>query len=165
MAIFRSPNAPYYANRYEAVAMADANGPGEGEYLTFKPLVEDYYAVVTWSNNNENGNFSLSTACRIRGDQLQGNPDNFSLTIGSGVVGAQTTVTYNLPKRTSLALRVYDAQGRAVRTLAAQTHEPGRYQVTWDGRSATGRTVASGTYFVRLESKEFTAEQKLVKVQ
>jgi hypothetical protein len=65
MAVFKSTNAPYYAGRYQAVAIADNNGPGKGEYLTFKPKSDDHYAVVTWANNRAVGQYALSSACRI----------------------------------------------------------------------------------------------------
>jgi len=167
MAIFRSPDAPYYVDRSQAVAVADVNGPGEGEYIHFHALVDDYYAIVTWADNKATGQYALSTACQVN---LQPNPiahpDAFHLEVGgSGVMSDVTSVSYDIPKKTSLAIRVYDAEGRAVRTLVAHDAEPGHYTVGWDGRSATGRTLAAGTYFVRFESKEFTADQKLVKIQ
>jgi hypothetical protein len=42
---------------------------------------------------------------------------------------------------------VYDLAGRRVRTLPTSAAEPD--VVRWDGRDASGRVVASGTYFVR----------------
>jgi hypothetical protein len=167
MAIFRSPDAPYYVDRSQAVAIADNNGPGQGEYIHFHALTDDYYAIVTWADNKATGQYALSTACHVN---IQPNPvaspDAFQLSVGgSGVMSGDATITYDVPRKTALALRVYDAQGRAVRTLVAQDAEPGHYTVDWDGRSATGRTLAAGTYFVRLESKDFTGEQKIVKLQ
>jgi hypothetical protein len=167
MAIFKSPNAPYYANRYEPVAFADNNGPGQGEYLSFKAMTDDYYAVVTWANNRATGRYSFSTACHTDIQPgIVGSAGAFSLKVGeSGVTTTDASIDYDVAKKTELAIRIYDAQGRTVRTLVAQNAVPGHYHVTWDGRSATGRTLASGTYFVRFESKEFNTEQKIVKVQ
>jgi hypothetical protein len=167
MAIFRSPDAPYYADRYQAVAIADNNGPGQGEYLHFHALTDDYYAVVTWADNKATGQYALSTACQVNIQPSPiASPDAFHLSVeGGGVMSTGASIAYDVPRRTSLAIRVYDVQGRAVRTLVAQEAEPGHYAVEWDGRSATGRTVAAGTYFIRFESKDFTGEQKLVKLQ
>jgi hypothetical protein len=169
MAVFKSPNAPYYASRYQAVAIADNNGPGKGEYLTFKPASDDYYAVVMWANNRAAGQYALSSACRIDvppGSIADPVAVGFRLQVGgSGVMTGEASITYDVAKSTPIAIRVYDAQGRVVRTLVAQNAAPGHYAITWDGRSATGRTLAAGTYFVRFESKEFTGEQKIVKIQ
>lgn len=44
---------------------------------------------------------------------------------------------------------VYDVAGRLVRKLADDRFNAGVQTVTWDGRDANGRLVASGVYFVR----------------
>ncbi len=62
----------------------------------------------------------------------------------------QTVIHYALPDRSPVSLRVHDVKGRLVRTLVEQTLSAGAHTARWDGRDARGRTVASGTYFVRL---------------
>ena len=41
----------------------------------------------------------------------------------------------------------------------------GANQVTWDGRDGSGRSVASGTYFARLESGGLTSVMSMVLVR
>lgn len=49
-------------------------------------------------------------------------------------------------------LRILDVQGRALRTLVDERQAAGRdYTVSWDGRDASGLTLASGSYLVELE--------------
>jgi len=167
MAIFQSAPGPYYASRYEAVAMADENGPGQGEYLTFKPTVGDNFAVVAWSNNAATGEFSLSSACRVSGEpNTAAHPGAFGLSVAdAGLMGEQAVITYDVPKKASIGLRVFDSEGRVVRTLAVNDHEPGQYRVTWDGHNANGQALSAGTYFVRLSAPGFNGEQKIVKMQ
>jgi flagellar hook assembly protein FlgD len=40
-----------------------------------------------------------------------------------------------------------------VRTLESVSKDAGEHEVRWDGTNASGRPVASGTYFLRLESE------------
>jgi hypothetical protein len=47
----------------------------------------------------------------------------------------------------SLRLRIYDLQGRIVRTLHDGPVEAGLRAFTWDGRDDAGRTLGSGIYF------------------
>jgi flagellar hook assembly protein FlgD len=49
-------------------------------------------------------------------------------------------------------LRVYDLRGALVRTLVDADLPRGSHQATWDGRDASGRGMASGSYFARLEA-------------
>jgi hypothetical protein len=51
------------------------------------------------------------------------------------------------------ALNVYDLQGRLVRAFTAARFEAGTHAVTWDGRDAAGRSVASGVYEVVLSAR------------
>ncbi|MGD9547818.1 MAG: FlgD immunoglobulin-like domain containing protein [Candidatus Krumholzibacteriia bacterium] len=64
-----------------------------------------------------------------------------------------TTVAFELPAQEAVSLHVFDLQGRLVRTLlSGQVVSQGRHEAHWDGRDDSGRQVASGTYFFRLEA-------------
>ena len=64
-----------------------------------------------------------------------------------------TTVAFELPTQNAVSLHVFDLQGRLVRTLLSGEVVPqGRHEAVWDGRDASGRQAASGTYFFRLET-------------
>ena len=63
----------------------------------------------------------------------------------------QTVIHYALPSAGPVRLRLYDVQGRLVRTLVDGVQASGPQEVTWDGRDRSGRPMASGTYFARLE--------------
>ncbi|MGD9548539.1 MAG: FlgD immunoglobulin-like domain containing protein [Candidatus Krumholzibacteriia bacterium] len=64
-----------------------------------------------------------------------------------------TTVAFELPTQEAVSLHVFDLQGRLVRTLLRSEVVPqGRHEAKWDGRDASGRQAASGTYFFRLEA-------------
>jgi hypothetical protein len=65
----------------------------------------------------------------------------------------RTTVAFDLPRDTAARLRIYDLRGALVRTLVDAGLARGRHQADWDGRDASGREVASGSYFARLEAE------------
>jgi hypothetical protein len=65
-----------------------------------------------------------------------------------------TRIPFELPDATRITLRIYNAAGQQVRTLASGWHAAGAYETTWDGRDAAGRAVASGTYLVELHAPE-----------
>ena len=45
---------------------------------------------------------------------------------------------------------VYDLAGRLVRVLVEGEVPAGSHQAVWDGRDASGRAMASGSYLARL---------------
>ena len=47
-------------------------------------------------------------------------------------------------------ISVYDVTGRRVKTLANGVLGPGRHDVAWDGRDASGLHVRRGMYFIHI---------------
>jgi photosystem II stability/assembly factor-like uncharacterized protein len=64
-----------------------------------------------------------------------------------------TTIAFVLSKASWVSLDVYDLAGRKVQSLESGRMGSGRQQVTWDGNNDQGRRVASGVYFMRLETE------------
>jgi len=75
-----------------------------------------------------------------------------------------TTIRFALPESRNVDLKVFDLAGRAVKTLAAGSLEPGLHTLQWDGTSDRGKRLASGVYFYRLVAGNDRAEKKLVLV-
>jgi hypothetical protein len=69
---------------------------------------------------------------------------------------------YTLPREGTVRLRIYGLQGEVVRTLADGTRGAGVNSAVWDGRDESGRTVAAGAYFARLEAFGRTLTQRLI---
>lgn len=69
---------------------------------------------------------------------------------------AQTAIAFVVPRGGDahgqhVTMRLFDADGRLVRTLADKQYAPGLRSVTWDGRAGNGAAVANGVYFYRLD--------------
>jgi hypothetical protein len=78
----------------------------------------------------------------------------------------RSTVRFDLPASTEVALRVYDVAGRAVRVLIESREMPaGRHEWAWDGMADGGRPVRPDVYFVRLETRLGTLTRKVVVVE
>jgi flagellar hook assembly protein FlgD len=69
------------------------------------------------------------------------------------------------PAGTEVAARVYSASGRLVTTLFEGQLDGGTEHLTWLGTDQAGERVASGVYFVRLESKSESTTSKVVLVR
>jgi hypothetical protein len=73
-----------------------------------------------------------------------------------------TSIRFSIPEAGVVRLKVYDVAGRVVRTLVDGATGAGRALVTWDGMDETGRRVASGVYFYRLEAPGATLTRKMM---
>jgi hypothetical protein len=61
-----------------------------------------------------------------------------------------------------LVLRVFDVNGRLVRTLLDDELLPGSYSAVWSGTDEQGKMVSSGVYFLRLEVGAQTLTKKVI---
>jgi len=73
-----------------------------------------------------------------------------------------TRITYSLPVRSDVTLRIFDIIGREVTTLVRDAQAAGAYQTVWDGRTNAGIPVASGVYFCRLEAGSFVKTLRMM---
>lgn len=77
-----------------------------------------------------------------------------------------TTISYELTDPAVVNLTVYDVAGQLVRTLvAAETSGAGRHEVVWNGRDETGRNVAAGVYFYRLDAGGYSETRRMALVK
>jgi hypothetical protein len=74
-------------------------------------------------------------------------------------------ISYQLPNAQNVSLRVYDVSGKLVRTLIDQNIEAGTHSVVWDSRDNTGKQVASGIYFYRLQGQDQSVTKKMIVVR
>lgn len=63
-----------------------------------------------------------------------------------------------------VSLRIVDASGRVVATLADGRLEPGAHTLAWDGRDSAGRPVPSGVYFGLLRTADGDLQTKVTKL-
>lgn len=75
---------------------------------------------------------------------------------------ASTSIRFELPRPQSVALDLFDVQGRLVRSLVSGMQTPGEHTVEWDGRDESGRAAANGLYFYRLITAEGALRRKMV---
>ncbi len=74
-----------------------------------------------------------------------------------------TRIAYGVKEAGPVTIRVYNAAGRAVRTLLdEEIGEPTSSFVVWDGRNGNGERCASGVYFYRIEAPGFASSRKMV---
>lgn len=74
----------------------------------------------------------------------------------------QTQIRFQLSHEGHARVTIYDVTGRRIRTLVDGQRNAGDHQVIWQGRDDGGRPVASGTYYIRLESNGGLDHRKIM---
>jgi hypothetical protein len=67
-----------------------------------------------------------------------------------------TTMELTMPLAGDMNVEIYNLLGQTVSVLSSGYKEAGTYNLTWDATD-----IASGTYFVRVQSDDFTKVQKI----
>jgi hypothetical protein len=78
---------------------------------------------------------------------------------------SETLVSFAMSSTGPARVVVFDLRGRRVRTLLDAVRQTGIHHVGWDGRDGRGAPVASGVYFVRLETSSGTSTERLTRVR
>ncbi|MCP4569982.1 MAG: T9SS type A sorting domain-containing protein [FCB group bacterium] len=73
-----------------------------------------------------------------------------------------TAIQFSMAQAGRVKLEVFNLLGQSVKTLLDRNYPTGRHTVTWDGTSNEDRLVASGIYFYRLTSNDFSITRKMV---
>jgi hypothetical protein len=74
----------------------------------------------------------------------------------------KTRIHFQLAHAGVVELRVFDARGRLVRSLLAESLPAGEHTVDFDGKDSQGRQLASGVYHLRLKSAGVVSTRPLV---
>lgn len=142
-------------NSQTATAQVSIAAPTTGTYLVLAADGSNGFLGV--------GGYRLSLAGTSGVAELPVEAEQLLAPAWPNPFAARTVLGYRVSRTGAVELRVFDAQGRLVRTLVdAPTLPAGSYQASWDGRDAGGRPSSPGTYFGRFESGGRVEVQKLV---
>ncbi len=137
-------------------------GSGELARLTFQTTTEEY--SVDFASAALRGVENELLDAEFEGYDSTGDiPVAFKLAQNSpNPFNPVTTIAFNVPHESRVAIRVYDVTGRVVRTLVNGVTDPGRHAAVWDGRNDHGENCGSGVYFCVMETPEYRGSHKMM---
>jgi len=159
-----------YHTKWTATAHANSTGPGGDEH--FGPLTfpfGGFFAIAVSKRNATDVNKTSTYEIVISTDQsvvdapvTTTSPTAFALSAPRpNPFAGKATLELAVPQgKGKASVGVFDLQGRRIAELVNES-TPGRHTLTWDGRDSTGREVAAGVYFVRLEATGVRETKKI----
>lgn len=111
--------------------------------------------LMFWWNINPISNTDVHTPVLSSGlDNIYPNPFNPS-----------TTIRYNVAKTERISLKIYNLRGQQVKELVNESKTAGTHTANWDGTDKAGNPVASGVYYLRLQTNTTRETRKLTMIK
>ncbi len=89
-------------------------------------------------------------------------PEKVSLSNYPNPFNPATTISYSLPQEGKVSLKIYNVKGQLVKKLIDGSQPEGYYEVVWNGKDNTGRSVASGIYYYQINACGKTINKKML---
>ncbi len=90
-------------------------------------------------------------------------PQNFTLSQNyPNPFNPITYIQYSVPNFDFITIDIINISGQIIKTIVHSSHQPGNYEIMWDGTNYYGISVPSGIYFYKMDADEFVSVKKLV---
>ncbi len=76
-----------------------------------------------------------------------------------------TVISFEINSIQKVSLKVYDIQGRFIRSLLNNTMHVGKHEISWDGHNNQGESVSAGVYYYRLQTESFNQTNKMTLIR
>jgi hypothetical protein len=134
---------------FSFMALRNANPDGAPIHNEFLAKVWEFFGNVVNTSITDGDDPSAKFATKL--DQNYPNPFN-----------PTTKIKFSLKTRSHVTLRVYDVSGRLVTTLVDGVRDAGPNTIEWKGINDRGANVASGVYFYKMSTNDFSDSKKMI---
>ncbi|MBL7148465.1 MAG: S8 family serine peptidase [Candidatus Cloacimonetes bacterium] len=73
-----------------------------------------------------------------------------------------TNISFSIKEEGYVSLKVYNTRGQLVKTLISENLQEGIHFTSWNGKDNSNRSVASGIYFYKMDSKGYSSVKKMI---
>ena len=133
-----TPDATTPGTGYVQVQIGTFHNPGERTTINF--------TASTQPSAVDNENYQLND---FKVYQNYPNPFNPS-----------TTISYVIPRRSNVSLKIYNVTGKEVASLVNEVKEAGSYSVNFNAEK-----LSSGVYFYKITADKFSSARKMILIK
>ncbi len=74
----------------------------------------------------------------------------------------ETSISFNMIKKGSVSLEIYNLKGQKIRTLINTDMVKGQHQIVWNGKNDYGMDSGSGVYLYKMTSGSYSQTKKMI---
>lgn len=150
---------------YLATAKASAAAFSDSVAVGSKRYYYRVRAENTFGNSGYSNAIGATTSGTSGAQEQEEVPSSFDLTSFPNPFNPTTEIQYSIPAADLVRLAIYDVKGEEIQTLIDERQGAGVHRCRWDGSSARGQRIASGTYLAHISAGKFTKTIKLLFVK
>ncbi len=133
---------------YEGVVITDVNHDNKPDVIAGNWSAR---GIQVWINN-------ITTIEENRSSE----PAAFTFDCRPNPFSQKIDLILRMAEENTLTIKVFDLTGRLIKVIVNKRILPGQYQFFWDGTDSEGRSVTSGTYFVRIKTRTLSLTKPVV---
>lgn len=141
---------------------------GNPDPVYYALLQDDIAGFPRLFDGDNNGTATIDRGC-YEYNPGQANEDNLNPPVERIILSnypnpfnPNTTITFDLPVKGRISLKVYNLKGELVKTLSEQLYGAGKHSITWNGRDNNNKPVASGLYFYSIKAGDKYSTHKMM---
>ncbi|NQT64854.1 MAG: T9SS type A sorting domain-containing protein, partial [FCB group bacterium] len=73
-----------------------------------------------------------------------------------------TNISFSIKEDGFVSLKVYNTRGQLVKTLISENMQEGVHFTSWNGKNNNNKSVSSGIYFYKMDSKGYSSIKKMI---
>jgi hypothetical protein len=124
--------------------------------------IAGYGMMMGGATGTESNAFALIPTEITSAEEPSGTRPHLTVNAHPNPGATQFQIAVHLPVPAQARLTVYDPSGRHVATLLDGAVGAGERVVTWNGQNDSGMRLPSGAYFLKLESTQGVATEKIL---
>lgn len=166
--VYRGRNQDYNTASLISELIAATNTSQQQTYLFEDKELDGSGTYYYWLEHQE-----LEGSCHLHGplsidyqESLGGTPAipviNGFASLYPNPFNPSTRIVYGLAKDSEFSLKIYNIKGQVVKSLDRGIKEKGYYTAIWNGDDDSGRSCASGMYFVVLQIGSHSWSRKAI---
>jgi len=74
----------------------------------------------------------------------------------------ETNISFSLKEAGNVSLEIYNVKGEKVRTLVNGHLDAAYYDIIWNGKNDYGQNIASGVYFYKFQTADYSNIRKMI---
>ena len=149
----------------ETFSDADPLEPGFQYYIYDNLEIPRYYTVVPVDMAGNRGEAAPMMSPQIPVSSVPDMPVGTVSQNYPNPFNPKTNIDFALAGSERVRISVFDPAGKLVKVLTNQVYGAGTWTVSWDGKSKNDQDVASGVYFMKLDSATLSDSKKMVLVR